>query len=193
MHVLIYIVVTIITCYCNTLIGTIHDNRHIHTPKEQLLVPLYDVWYSNFGAPLINYSYLPDILIWINILLLIPCLVYNTFIHFINVLCFLFTIRGLCIFSTSGYVSYRKKNTDVLLVTSINNSYTDMVISGHTMTSILLFCHIYDSECSSLYVIISSIITFFSIFTILLVGDHYVSDILIGLTLSFLSHYSIFF
>ena len=118
---------------------------------------------------------------------------YIKFTHFVRVYGFVFLIRGLCIATTSGYVSYRKKIGKHKQQHGANSNYTDLVISGHTMTACLLFYNIIDSNCGLVYLYVSCVMTTFSVFVNLLVGDHYVSDLIIAVTLSCLAHYSLLF
>lgn len=190
---IICIITTVCVAYLNKIVANFHDRVYINTPTKELPYPVYDLWFSNFSAPLIEHHYLPDLSLLVMFCLAYQYITYITLMHFVRVYRFVYIVRCLCIATTSGYVSYRKKEGNHLQVFGANSSYTDLVISGHTMTAMLLFCVIYDSECSEHYLVISSLTATMSVVSNLLVGDHYVSDLVIAIALSCLAYYSPFF
>ena len=210
------------------LIGILIANRWTADKSDGYMetrhrtVPHYDLFHSNVRRPpCINHHYLADLFICLLIVLWAPHVTVLTYSRFLSVFVFLFTVRFACIHSTIGYVSMRKaKNYD--MGAGSNKNFTDMVISGHTITAVLIWLNIldtlhpdipeigfidhvlpsiYPSEIYNIvsdvllhwYTIVAFLATIASVLSNLFVGDHYTSDLIIATTLVYLAHYSMIF
>ena len=144
--------------------------------SNPFLCPTYDLYHSNFPALLLQHHYLADL----NIVLLLLqwCPTYEILHEALSAYIVLYSIRVLCIASTSGYLSPRKIQTIHKQTLGTNRRFTDMVISGHMLSS----CIIAFSNPSTLaYVLVCA-----SAFINLSNGDHYTSDIILGVALPYL-------
>jgi hypothetical protein len=152
-------------------------------------IPSYDLFNYYFGAPLMKYYWLADASAMIMILLAYP------YIHLIDMNRFylvngtLLLIRALAVTSTIGYISMRGRSMIKTQKTIASNCHTDLVVSGHSIINTLIFLNIL--QVAPFIYTISILPTYiFCVLTALLIGDHYTSDIILGIALSILTHHT---
>ena len=196
---------------------TTHIQRHA---SVRLVVPTYDVWISNFGVPLVKHHYLPDLLGAGMFALFVGTMWFGAVLdldRFVRVHSFLLAVRLACIGTTYGYASPRLhaetkasggnssgsgrargrgepslSSDSSVRKGGFNSGSFDLVISGHTMLKVLLFLHLYDQS-PLWYSLPAGVFAVFAVSSNLLVGDHYSSDIILAVVLTYLSHYSCLF
>jgi hypothetical protein len=161
--------------------------------ENKIIIPIYDVIITNIGVPLSNYYWLPDVFVIISFVLMTPFITLPIYIRFMEEHAILLVIRFVTIFSTTGYVSARHHLLKVNNYSSktpgvMNAGYADLTISGHATTMVLFLYHICDS-CSMLYMLVASLIISFGILSNILNGDHYTSDVILAIILTYLVHY----
>jgi hypothetical protein len=155
-----------------------------------LNTPSFDIFYSCTNRRFLMFDkfYLPDIFIGIAIIVTYP---YNFCTEFIKIHTVLLFIRFSCVITTSGYVSaryYKSYKTCKSHNGFLNKLHTDLVISGHAIYKTLCILFIIHN-CSLFYNLIAVPALAFGIITNLLVGDHYTSDIILGIALPILAYY----
>lgn len=153
-------------------------------------VPQYDCVISNFGTPLRDWFYAVDYFLFLSIMLLLPFASLELYCKFVFEHAILIVARGLSICATVGYVSFRKfethPDTPPSLIRSGGNS--DLTVSGHTMVQTLILCFIHDVA-PLWYFYGTSFIVFTGLAIIVLSGEHYTSDVILGSVLAFFVHY----
>ncbi len=154
--------------------------------EDNTVIPLYDIFYCNVSDNFLMFDkfYMPDMFVIISLFLAYP---YSLSYAFIKLHMILLLVRFLCVISTSGYSSIRyayRGDTRGMF----NRAHNDLVISGHTMYKTLCLLFIL-SNSGILYGLFCCIIIVAGILSNLLVGDHYTSDIILGVTLSILIYY----
>lgn len=151
--------------------------------ESNTVIPVYDIFYYNADNSCLMFDrfYLPDVFAIISLLLTYP---HSLSTPFIKMHIVLLIIRFLCVISTSGYSSLRYAyNRDERGL--MNNLHNDLIVSGHAMYKTLCLMFIVNN-CSVLYSIICMPIIIFGILTNLFVGDHYTSDVILGVSLAIL-------
>lgn len=157
------------------------------------LAPIYDLYDETIGYMNEQLWYLPDFTI--AILYVLTLLLWSLSILNINLtllfyeLGILYIIRGIACRLTIGYISRRGITCRGAVQGGANCYISDLVISGHTMTASVLFYSVVDVCDSNWLVIIYTIIWVLSVSSNLFVGDHYSSDVFLGLVLPWLLHY----
>ena len=174
----------IIILYSNNIVLRISDS----TVGKRGTVPIYDIIISNIGIPLIEYYYLPDMFIGISLLLAAPFVTYATYIQFIKEHMTILLIRSSAILSTMGHISARY-NIQKKTLGHLNAGFSDLVISGHATTMALLLCLILDLSPTWIYSAVSFVLISFGILSNILNGDHYTSDVILGIALVYFIHY----
>jgi hypothetical protein len=171
------IVLTSLFIWLNFVVGRRNDK---YVREKICSVPSYDLYISNFPVFLMEYHFLPDLLLVTNIV--ISCM-FVEYKLLINSLLIFYLIRLLVIYSTVGYVSfrfYKMKNTESYLSNSL---FTDLCISGHVGCSFIIsLCICENNIIQSISLLISSLLAFVN----LACGDHYSSDVILGIILSIL-------
>ena len=170
--------------YSNDIVLKISDK----TVDKRGTVPIYDIMISNIGIPLIDYYYLPDVFIGVSIMLFLPFVTYATYIQFIKEHMTILLIRSSAILSTMGHISARY-NVQKRSLGYFNAGFSDLVISGHATTMALLLCYVLDLSNMWQYSVISFILIVFGILSNILNGDHYTSDVVLGMALVYFVHY----
>ena len=170
--------------YSNDIVLKISDK----TVGKRGTVPIYDIMISNIGIPLIDYYYLPDVFIGVSIMLFLPFVTYATYIQFIKEHMTILLIRSSAILSTMGHISARY-NVQKRSLGYFNAGFSDLVISGHATTMALLLCYVLDLSTMWQYSVISFILIVFGILSNILNGDHYTSDVVLGMALVYFVHY----
>ena len=173
--------------YLNNYMGRHHDKY----ARRPYLKPFYDIYHSNFGIPLHRMYWLADIVIVILAILWLTVCDWQALEEIIHMYIAMYSIRLACISCTSGYVSPRKLHTDHQQLYGTNNCFTDMCISGHLLTTCILAFSVLDltDNIEEQSIAITLIIMSFGIN--LLNGDHYTSDLILGVVLPYIAHYGI--
>jgi len=167
---------------CNYSIGKANDKLAVYNSiyESDYLTPIYDVYFSHNKAFLIDHHYLPDLILFINMLL--SCWFIEDYNLLLNSLIAFYLIRGICIFITVGYVSVRFLEKKKINQKGTNTIFTDLCISGHVgMCCILSLCVV-----NPVIRFLSLILSGLMIFVNLAVGDHYSSDVFLGTVLAVL-------
>lgn len=173
---MIYIIpLWISSIFFSNIVGKVSDQRCVN----YYTVPVYDIWNEYFFY-LPNLWFLPDIFIGIFAGIFINSCSLDTILDFLLKHAILNFIRCACCFSTTGYVSirYDRFNSNQGM---FNCYFSDMCISGHAMTMTLLYLFTYTI---SVYFMTGLLLV--SLLSILMVGDHYTSDVILGISLSLL-------
>lgn len=157
--------------------GKISDRRC----ASYYVVPVYDLWqHYMFCCPKI--WYMPDLFVAIFLGIFIGTSSYSQFEEFFLKASILNFIRCACCLTTTGYVSERYHS--VGCNRGWMNCYvSDLCVSGHAMniTLLYLFTYSFSIYMTGLFVL--------SILSILVAGDHYTSDIILGTSLAVLTYY----
>ncbi len=194
-----------ISAWLNNHVGKFSDGLVNANVGPNYLTPIYDVYYSNVNRIFTNYHMLPDICTGI---LFITAVIIHGEVSFANFYLsynlynieqilyqtsILYLIRATACRSTIGYASKRHTlpaNKSLNNMAGLNCYFSDLVISGHTITSTISFCFLFDVYAEQLTQIISVVLMWLvSVSSNLLIGDHYTSDIFIAIVLTFLLHW----
>ena len=154
--------------------------------NHNALVPVFDLFYYVISEQILMFDkfYLPDVFIGLSFVFAYP---YSLSTAFIKMHTIILLIRFLCVITTSGYVSVRYArfyDTRGLF----NGLHADLIISGHAMYKTLCILFIIHNS-GVIYSLLCVPVLIFGILTNLLVGDHYTSDIILGISLAILVYY----
>lgn len=167
-------------------------DRKVDIKEGEYAIPKYDMYFDNVKYMNTELWFMPDlclvILYGMTFLLHVVGLFNVDYVRFGYELGTLYIIRGIACRLTVGYVSPRSLATSDIKG-GANCYITDLVISGHTMTASVLFCNVLDVCTSNWLVMLYTIVWAVSVSSNLFVGDHYSSDVFIGLVLTWLLHY----
>ena len=175
--------------FVSIISGIISSNSDKLTSNSSL-VPTFDIYHHFLGYNLrsfFRFWWIPDSLLLMTIVF-VCFLQYKEFEQFIYELCILQIIRILACVSTVGYVSPRYFYNRCHLGFT-NNCFSDLYISGHSLTATLIWCFMYDKNLSFIWYSLITLIAFLAVVSNLLVGDHYTADIRVGVSLAMAVHW----
>ena len=185
LNYLFYLVSLLLNYKSNYFTNILSDGIDSPVPVFDIFYNIYIHFFSNYESVILfHHPYLPDLFLTITMILTYP---YNLSDEFIYMHTILLLIRFLCVVATSNYCSPRyafKNDTRGY----INNLHSDLMISGHAMYMMLSLLFIFDNH-GIIYSLFSSVLIFTGIITNLLVGDHYTSDIILGISLALLMYF----
>lgn len=163
-------------------------------------IPKYDLYLDTVGYITKRLWFMPDLtLVLLGSTGLMACLfnyISIDYEQFIYELGLLYIIRAVACRLTVGYVSPRRVITRGLVSGGANCYYSDLVVSGHTMTACMMYYFMFDELRRDIRntdnITVLSCVTMLWIVSVssnLIVGDHYSSDVFLGLVLPYLLHY----
>lgn len=162
-------------------IATYTDNKLKYL---DIITPLHDVYYNKYVPPFMHLPILNDIVTYSVMVIWILQTDARTFEEQLIKASFLYFIRGVAIGLTSGYSSYRHAsglyNEDER---NMSRFFSDLVVSGHVGVVWLLIFEVL-GRCAFYKKIIWIFMGTMSVAVNLLVGDHYCSDIWLGIILA---------
>lgn len=157
------------------------------------VTPRYDMYYDLINRIDVSLWYVPDmsitVLYGLTLVLHLFGVIKIAFTKLIFELGVLYIIRAIACRLTVGYSSPRSTVTYGKIKGGTNCYVSDLVISEHTMTASILFCTVFDVCNSNWLLALYGVIWFVSVSSNLFVGDHYSSDVFIGLVITYLLHY----
>lgn len=178
----------VLVLHFNIKIAAIYDS-HIKHRLPTLPVPTWDVFHSNFEPFLAKHHWCVDAVIATTFMIWLTIINWAAFDDtLINVIVF-YSIRGICIATTTGYTSMRqhKGHHGGKKETGMNFAHTDLVISGHTGGAWIMALDIMQYG-SGWKPVVSLMLAISSAFFNLANGDHYTSDVILGMLLPALIH-----
>lgn len=179
--------------YFNMAVAKSHDA--LICSKNQLFTPVYDLFHSN-RKPILMKScpWIVDIVVALTACAWFYTIESEKIPESLFRASIFYAIRGISIFATTGYTSVRHYNGfhSKKVKTFSNFAHTDLVISGHVGLTCLMAIDIFwyggvvEKLVSAILVLASSVFNLAN-------GDHYTSDVILGLVLAVLigTHQSI--
>lgn len=155
---------------------------------RQYMVPKYDMYFDNFKFH-VNWWFVPDLTLSLLFLMLFFQMYLVNYSKLIFELGVVYIIRAIACRLTVGYVSLRRAMTFGQIKGGGNCYYSDLVVSGHTLTACIFYFNILDIYDNNIFLIVYTLIWAISVGSNLFVGDHYSSDVFLGIIISFLLHY----
>lgn len=184
---------------CKLLVHQVvlHGTKFLTDNCDQLVyetgdysLPIYDVWLHYIGVPLIHYNGVHDVTFIIMCLSYLPVMTFTGLETLLNIHITVMLIRLLAINTTIGYVAPkytliyqgRKKHKSY-----ISDGITDMAISGHAISTVLVSYLMVTEGISILYKLYAIFMGILNVVVIMLVGEHYTADIVIGIGITILA------